>query len=399
MEIEQIVEQLKSRNIEHITVTGHTDSNGIRPGASKEFPDNYALSRGRAGRSPGSLPRNSGSSRGSDRDRREGTRRTGCDQQDRGGTAAESPRGDQSRYCQAIRLDLYPQRQGNERHEDRVGHWLGAGRSLGPGPSGQARKRRQNHAGLRYGLDGEGADRLVLALAFRGIPSPIASTNIAIKHDPSKPFKLFLNGGEWTRFISTTRPRGRTTGSRSASGEASISRRRQNFRGRGIDDNNVETSRLKRVMHYSGSPVKAEIVPAQSTAYGGRQECAGHSRPADRQGRSSRAGGRMGEYMVDPPYLPRQRGRRPPAEPLDRADQTIANIMWERTALPSSSSSRPCRPVKRSSASRLPMAQPGNPHLAQAGGPGLDPRRPRRRHGGIQCGEGQHGDLHVRGRR
>ena len=47
-EIEKFVEQLKSRKIEHITVTGHTDSKVIRPGASKEFPDNYALSRARA---------------------------------------------------------------------------------------------------------------------------------------------------------------------------------------------------------------------------------------------------------------------------------------------------------------------------------------------------------------
>ncbi len=47
-EIEKFVEQLKSRKIGHITVIGHTDSKVIRPGASKEFPDNYALSRARA---------------------------------------------------------------------------------------------------------------------------------------------------------------------------------------------------------------------------------------------------------------------------------------------------------------------------------------------------------------
>ena len=47
-EIKKIVEQMIARSIGHITVTGHSDSNPIRPGASKEYPDNYALSRSRA---------------------------------------------------------------------------------------------------------------------------------------------------------------------------------------------------------------------------------------------------------------------------------------------------------------------------------------------------------------
>ncbi|MHB8844929.1 MAG: OmpA family protein [Nitrospirota bacterium] len=47
-ELDRLIAQLKKKRVEHITVTGHTDSRPIRTRMQSRFPDNYALSYERA---------------------------------------------------------------------------------------------------------------------------------------------------------------------------------------------------------------------------------------------------------------------------------------------------------------------------------------------------------------
>ncbi len=141
-----------------------------------------------------------------------------------------------------------------------------------------------------------------------GYHPPIASTNIVIKHDPSKSFKLFLNGEEVDAFYldnTTARQDNRVAvsfwrGIHLIDGD-------NLFEGVEYDENKTETSRVKRVMHYSGSPVKAEFVPAQSKlAADGKNAPVIAVLLTDKEGHPAREGV-MGEYRVDPPYLARQR--------------------------------------------------------------------------------------------
>ncbi len=137
---------------------------------------------------------------------------------------------------------------------------------------------------------------------------PIPSVRIAIKHDPRNTLKLFLNGAEVDPLsfdgavkrddnrlaVSTWR------GVHIADGD-------NFFEAALFDEHGKETWRLKRTIHYSTPPVKAEILPAKSRLVAdGKTPPVLAVRLIDKDGHPAREG-IIGEYALDPPYVALQR--------------------------------------------------------------------------------------------
>ena len=141
-----------------------------------------------------------------------------------------------------------------------------------------------------------------------GYHPPIPSLNVAIKHDPAKQLKLQLNGAEVGAFhldSTTTRPDNRVAvtfwrGVHLLDGD-------NLFEAVEYDENGVETERVKRIIHYSTSPVQAVLVPERSRLVAdGKTSPVVAVRFLDKDGHPAREG-IIGEYSVNPPHLPRKR--------------------------------------------------------------------------------------------
>ncbi len=306
-EIKKIVEQMIARSIGHITVTGHTDAKPIRPGASKEFPDNYALSRSRA-RTVASviaealqLVPDQITIVGKGPDEPVATNKT----------AEGRALNRRVEFRVDTRRDSAWTYVRNDKETSGVKTVSVTGLAQGEqwAPDQRAKEKDGKNT-PDYDMDWMEKSQIGLSWLWpsEGHHPPIASTNIVIKHDPSKSFKLFLNREEVDAFYldnTTARQDNRVAvsfwrGLHLIDGD-------NIFEGVEYDQNNTETSRLKRVMHYSGSPVKAEFVPAQSQlAADGKNAPIIAVLLTDKEGHPAREGV-MGEYRVDPPYLARQR--------------------------------------------------------------------------------------------
>jgi uncharacterized repeat protein (TIGR01451 family) len=308
-EITKIVEQMRARTIEHITVTGHTDSRPIRPGASKEFPDNNALSRGRASTVASVIAE---------------ALRLVPDQITIIGKGADEPvasnktaEGRALNRRVEFRVDTNRDSAWTYVRNDKETsgvqtvsvNGLEQDEEWAPAPDKQA-KEKDSKTMPDYDMDWMEKAQIGLSWLWPsdGYNPPIPSTNIAIKHDPSRRFKLFLNGVEVDAFyLDNTIARQDSRVAISFWRGVHLTDGDNIFEGVEYNENNVEVSRFKQVMHYSGSPVKAEIVPAQS-----QLTADGKNAPViavlltDKEGHPAREGV-MGEYSVDPPYLPRQR--------------------------------------------------------------------------------------------
>jgi uncharacterized repeat protein (TIGR01451 family) len=311
-EIEKIIEQLKlkSKNIEHITVTGHTDAKVIRPGASKEFSDNYALSRGRAstvakiiaaalrigpdqitivGKGPDEPIATNKTAEGRQRNRRVELR---VDTRQASAWAYIRNEKENSSMKTVPTIGLRPgEVWAREQSEDRQNN--GSGKTM---PDYDAAWLETAAPGLAWVWPSE---------AYH---PPIPSAKIAIKHDPNKPLKLFLNGVEVEALYLDGRvKRQDNTVAVSTWRGISLGDGDNLFEAVTYDQNGSELERLKRVMHYSTSPVKAEFIPAKSLlSADGKTPPAFAVRLTDKDGHPAREGV-IGEYSVDPPFLPRKR--------------------------------------------------------------------------------------------
>jgi uncharacterized repeat protein (TIGR01451 family) len=307
--ITKIVEQMRSRTIAHITVTGHTDSRPVRPGASKEFPDNNALSRGRAVTVARVIAE---------------ALRLVPDQITVVGKGADEPiasnktaEGRALNRRVEFRIDAAKDSAWTYVRSEKetsgmksvMVTGLEEGEAWAPVPDQRA---KENDGKTMPDYDMDWMEKAQIGLSWlwpaEGYNPPIPSMNIAIKHDPSRPFKLFLNGTEVDAFyLDNTIARQDNKVAVSFWRGVHLTDGDNIFEGVEFDENKVEVSRFKKVMHYSGSPVKVEIVPAQS-----QLAADGKSAPViavlltDKEGHPAREGV-TGEYSVDPPYLPRQR--------------------------------------------------------------------------------------------
>ncbi|MFO7982449.1 MAG: OmpA family protein [Desulfuromonadales bacterium] len=137
---------------------------------------------------------------------------------------------------------------------------------------------------------------------------PIPSIKAAVKHHPNEKVELLLDG-EKVRPLTFegTMANGAET--------AAVSL----WRGIGIHDgdnafevivrnkNGEETRRLKRIVHYADSPVKAELVPEHSNLVAnGNRPAVIAVRFSDKDGYPAREGV-VGDFSVDAPYAPWER--------------------------------------------------------------------------------------------
>ena len=307
-EVARLAEQLKGVDIKQIVVEGHTDSSPIRGAGKKKFADNYVLSKARAetvgkyvaevlhvppekmvfvGKGPDEPVASNGTKEGRDQNRRVQLIVMRGESIDASGRQESM---DKSGWKAVSTTGLY---QGEKEETPATG------------------KIEGNEKGMP---DYNGPWLATAAPGFawlwphEGYHPSIPSTKIAIKHDPTKKLKLFLNGEE----INPLNAEGTV---KSADNRIAVS----TWIGIGLKEgdnlfeaveyleNGAETARLKRLIHYSSTPVKVELTAVQSKLIAdGKNPPVVAVRLTDRDGQPAREG-TIGEYTIDPPYVSRQR--------------------------------------------------------------------------------------------
>ena len=319
-EISKIIEQMKSRNIEHITVTGHTDSNRIRPRASKEFPDNYVLSRGRAGtvanviaetlrlapdqimivgKGPDEPVATNKTAEG-----RALNRRVEFSVDTRKDSAWAYVRNDKE--TSGIKsVSITGLSEGEIRLENPQSESLtpiGDSRTM---PDYDAAWVEKAEPGLEW------------LWPVDGYHPAIASLRIAIKHDPSQKLKLFLNGD----VVDLLHYEGMI---KKSDGTVAVSFWRGIHLQEGdnkfelvlSDGADSEVKRLQRTVHYSGPPAKAILLPERSRLIAdGKTPIILAIQLLDKDGHPAREGVRA-DYFLDPPYIPKQSADKLQQSPL-----------------------------------------------------------------------------------
>ncbi|MBE0598631.1 MAG: OmpA family protein, partial [Desulfuromonadales bacterium] len=138
-----------------------------------------------------------------------------------------------------------------------------------------------------------------------GYGPPIPSIKVAVKHLPGQTVRLQLDGQPVNPFtfegtvknktgtVLMSSWRGISVGEGSSRLEAIVT-----------EADGREVVRLERLVHYSGPPVKAVLVPGQSRLVAdGKTPPVIAVRLTDRDGYPAREGV-VGEFLLDPPYLP-----------------------------------------------------------------------------------------------
>lgn len=316
-DLDLLIARIRKARVKHITVTGHTDSQKISGRLKKKFPDNHALSFARAaavgayiaealklapeqvtyeGKGPDEPVASNKTAAGRARNRRVELR---------------------VQTIQVVAVSVL--------RTDKASSGMKAVATLGlrPGEEWPAEKPNKDSADKKKMPDYDTAwmEKARPGLAWlwpnEGYHPPIPSTHVAIKRDPAKQLNLFLNGAEVDAFhldSTTTRPDNRVAvtfwrGIHLADGD-------NVFEAVEYDENGAEIERLKRVMHYSTSPVQAVLAPSGSQLVAdGRKPPVIAVRLTDKDGHPVREG-LIGEYSVDPPHLPRKRVENLQSAPL-----------------------------------------------------------------------------------
>jgi hypothetical protein len=145
----------------------------------------------------------------------------------------------------------------------------------------------------------------------------VPSTRVVTKHNPLRKVSLLVNGTEadHLNFDGTTKNEEGTCG---LSVWRGISLVEGDNRLEAVEYNaaGVETGRVVRTVHYSGSPTAAIVVPERSQLIAdGKQPVVVTVMLFDKDGHPAREG-MSGEFTVDPPYLPLQKAKDLQASPL-----------------------------------------------------------------------------------
>ncbi|PKN13136.1 MAG: hypothetical protein CVU69_03825 [Deltaproteobacteria bacterium HGW-Deltaproteobacteria-4] len=142
---------------------------------------------------------------------------------------------------------------------------------------------------------------------YNGFYPAIPSAKIAVTHDPQKRLKLLLNGKEVDPlYLDGTKKRGDNQVAISLWIGIHLSDGDNLFEAVESSVDGQEVRRVARTLHYSTSPVKAEVMPGQSRLTAdGKFPSVIAVRLTDKDGHPARAG-LVGEYQLDPPYLPLQ---------------------------------------------------------------------------------------------
>lgn len=300
--VKKAAEELKKRNIASIEVTGHTDSNRIRPGASREFPDNYALSRGRArtvarviaevlrlapdkvtiiGRGPDEPVASNRTAKGRAQNRRV-----------------------------ELRVNTRYTSEWSEVKSEKEASGLKsvAVTGLRPGEEWPAEKQEKDAGRTMPDYNAAWLETAAPGTEWlwpaEGYHPPIPSVRIAVKHDPRRIVKLLLNGKEVdSLYLDGTVKNGSGTVAVSMWRGIHVLEGENAFEVVEYDEKKTETTRIKRLMHYASPPVKAALVPERSILVAdGRKPPKLAFRLTDKEGHPAREGV-IGEFSVDPPHL------------------------------------------------------------------------------------------------
>ncbi len=318
-ELDRLLTRLRKVRPEHITVTGHTDSRRISRKLQEQYPDNYALSYARAASVGSYLAEGLHLSfdqviydgKGSDKPV--------------ASNATEKGRAENRRVELKVRPPLQVVVVPALKSGPASGMKAVATIGLRPGEEwpkeGKAEDLKIAAKKDMPDYNAQWLDTAAAGLSWvwpgEGYYPSIPATKIAIKFDPAGKVKLFLHGEEVNalNFDGMLKRQdnkvaiGLWRGVNLIEGD-------NVFEAVQYDANGAETARVKRVMHYSRPPVKAELAPTQS-----RLVADGNKSPiiavllTDKDGHPAREG-TIGEYSIDPPYLPRQRAEDLQKNPL-----------------------------------------------------------------------------------
>jgi uncharacterized repeat protein (TIGR01451 family) len=316
-DLDRVIEKLRKKRVNHITVTGHTDSQRIRARLLKRYPDNYALSSARAAAVGAYLADGLG---------------LGSDQVTYAGKGPDEP------------LDTNTTDEGRARNR-RVELTITPDWQLVPVPAlvsgppsgmkavatmglrpGEEWPREQPAAPAKDKRTMPEYDAAWLAAATPGAAwlwppeghhPAIAATKVAVKHDPALAPLLILNGTPvdgiyydgMTKRQDGTVAVSRWSGVHLIEGDNRFAFVLQDAAG-------VEAVRIERTFHYSGMPVTARLVPERSRLLAdGRATAVIAVQLLDKEGHPAHEG-TAGEFSVDPPYLAQQTAARLQQSPL-----------------------------------------------------------------------------------
>ncbi|HTG01811.1 MAG TPA: OmpA family protein [Nitrospirota bacterium] len=326
-DVEIAAEGLKHITIESITVTGHTDAQPIRPGASKEFSDNYVLSRARA-RTVADILAHALHLR--------------PDQITTFGRGPDEPIAtNETEAGRALnrRVEVMIKSKGTftvsaiKLVQASSGMKAVATAATTTAPVTVQTLEMKTSSSTTLAGDGStmpdynvfwietAAPGSSWLWPAEGHHPTIASTRLAIKHDPSLKPRLLLNGDPVDPlFYEGQVKKSDNTVAVSFWRGIHLVDGDNRFELVLVDASGIEKERLTRTMHYSGNPVKAVLVPERSKLIAdGRNPIVLAVRLLDKDGHPARTGVR-GEYSLDPPYLPQKRVDDLQKSPLVQSD-------------------------------------------------------------------------------
>jgi uncharacterized repeat protein (TIGR01451 family) len=315
--LDRLIKDMKSQNVTHITVMGHSDSSKIKGRATKKFKDNYALSRARAetvGRYLAAglkLSPEQVDFIGKGPDEPVATNKTGKGR-------AQNRRVELQVETEKV---IVMAELKNEKETSGVKTVTTTGLRPGEKWAGvEAKKPVQDETKMpEYTPEWIESTEPGFAWLWpgEGYHPAIPATKLAIKHDPAKKLKIFLNGEEVNAlYLDGTLKR--QDGMVAVSVWRGVNLRDGDnfFEAVQYDDNGAVAGKLTRVMHYSTPPAKVELAPTRSKLTAdGKNPPVIAVRLTDKDGHPAREGS-VGEYSIDPPYGSRERAEDLQKNPL-----------------------------------------------------------------------------------
>lgn len=308
VELDSIISGLKKVHVLEIQVTGHTDSTPIAPESRHIFADNYALSDARAKSVADyiatglGLPPSLVIAAGKGDDLPLATNLTD----------AGRARNRRVELIIVTEDDIYGLELKNEKDKSGLKEVeTKTVKTVDPSSAEKGKEKKINDKTMPD-FDSAWLDKAEPGLSFvwpyDGFHPSIPSVKIAVKHDPAKKLRLLLNGREVdSLYLDGTTKRSDNQIAVSLWIGIHIKDGDNLFEAVEYSLNGNEESRIKRTIHYSGPPVKAEPVHEKSNLIAnGKMPSVIAVRLTDKDGHPAREG-LIGEYKVDPPYQPLQK--------------------------------------------------------------------------------------------
>lgn len=161
-----------------------------------------------------------------------------------------------------------------------------------------------------------------------GYNPPIPSLNIAIKYNPSAKLKVFLNGKEVDNiFLDSKKTSSSLLASVAIWAGVHLVEGDNLLEAIEYDSNGKEIGRVKKIVHYSGPPVKVEVIEEKSKLIAdGKSPIVIALKFADKDGYPVREG-ILGEYKVLPPHMPLKLAKELQVDPLNKSSYEMSKYL------------------------------------------------------------------------